>query len=445
MTNQEMAVILAQRVREAGGTAYFVGGLVRDLILKKENKDFDIEVHGLTPAQLEAVLSSLGRVKKFGESFGVFGLEHYDLDIAMPRKETATGRGHRDFEVSVDPFIGEENAAKRRDFTINAMMQNILTGEILDFFHGREDMENRILRHVNDRSFAEDPLRVLRGAQFASRFGFAVAPATRAFCQGMDLSALASERIMIELEKALLKGQKPSLFFEELRCMNQLSYWFPEVEKLRGIEQNPEYHPEGNVWNHTMEVLDRAAQLRGKAKYPLGLMVSALCHDFGKITATAVVKGKIHAIGHEEQGLPIAEAFLGRITNEDKLLRYVRNMILLHMRPTRLAATSHHRKKFMKMFDDSLCPEDLLLLSEADRGNRIPSDGMAGEILEEELAQYHSLLETPPVTGAELLAEGYRPGKHIGLMLAYARELWLAGISKEKALELTMREYPKEK
>ena len=212
LTDMEMAKKIAEGADTLGGCAYFVGGYVRDLILGDVGKDIDIEVHGLTPDQLKGLLDSLGQRLDIGESFGIFGLRGYNLDIAMPRKESCRGRGHRDFDVFVDPHIGTLGAAKRRDFTINAMMQNVLTGEIIDHFGGREDLKNGIIRHVNTESFAEDPLRVLRGAQFAARFGFEIAEETKALCKHMDISTLPRERIMGETQKALLKADKPSIF-----------------------------------------------------------------------------------------------------------------------------------------------------------------------------------------------------------------------------------------
>ena len=178
MTDLEMAKTIARRVAEAGGRAYYVGGFVRDGLLGQENKDVDMEVHGISHDALAAILDSLGQRITIGESFGIFNLKGYSVDIAMPRKEAARGQGHRDFDIFVDPFIGIEGAARRRDFTINAMMQDVLTGEILDPFGGREDLSKQILRHVDDTSFGEDPLRVLRGAQFAARFQCTVAPET---------------------------------------------------------------------------------------------------------------------------------------------------------------------------------------------------------------------------------------------------------------------------
>ena len=234
--NLEMAKKIASEVERAGGRAYFVGGCVRDALLGRENKDIDIEVHRVPVETLEGILDALGERISMGASFGVLGLRHYDLDIAMPRAETATGFGHKDFAVSVDPFLGEEKAASRRDFTINALMRDVLTGEILDFFGGRGDLARGLIRHVNDRSFGEDPLRVFRGAQFAARFGFEVTPETRALCETMRVDALAGERVMGELEKALLKAAadifEDERFKTELKANMESGDYYPKaVEK----------------------------------------------------------------------------------------------------------------------------------------------------------------------------------------------------------------------
>ena len=197
--NLVMTEKIAARVAQKGGRTFFVGGYVRDKVMGKENKDIDIEIHGVTPECLGEILDGLGKRTEMGADFGIFGLKGYDVDIAMPRKEEATGRGHKDFTVYVDPFLGTEKAAKRRDFTMNALMEDVLTGELIDHFGGVEDIRNGVIRHVNSLTFVEDPLRVLRAAQFAARFGFQVADETVALSKTMDLSALARERIMGEL------------------------------------------------------------------------------------------------------------------------------------------------------------------------------------------------------------------------------------------------------
>lgn len=448
-----MARRVAEAVEQAGGRVYYVGGFVRDRLLGRENKDIDIEVHGIPVRTLEEILDSLGERLNMGASFGVMGLRHYDLDIAMPRSETATGRGHKDFEVFVDPFLGEEKAAMRRDFTINALMEDVLTGEILDFFGGRKDLERRLIRHVNDQSFAEDPLRVFRACQFAARFDFSVAPETTLLCSGMTVDALARERVLGEMEKALLKAEKPSVFFEELRKMRQLSWWFPELEALIGLEQNARYHPEGDVWTHTMQVLDEAAQLRGEAKEPLWFMLSALCHDFGKAVSTEEIDGVIHAYAHEKAGLPLVERFLSRVANEVKLKEYVLDMTRKHMKPNMLAVNSRNSGKFMKLYDDSVCPEDLLLLAKADHLGRKTPETDAAEMLREyapieerlrsRLADYRRLMENPPVMGRDLIEAGMTPGPIFTEALAYAHKLHLAGISRDTALRQTLGMYHK--
>lgn len=437
--NMEMARRVAAMVKEAGGRTFYVGGFVRDGIRHCENKDIDIEVHGVTPETLAAILDSVGQRTVMGASFGIFGLRHYELDIAMPRSETATGRGHKDFEVFVDPFLGTEKAAMRRDFTMNALMQDVLTGEVVDHFGGVEDIRRGVIRHVNPATFAEDPLRVLRAAQFAARFRYTIAEETRALSRSMDLSTLARERVAGELEKALLKAETPSVFFEEMKAMNQLSGWFPELEALIGTEQDPRWHPEGNAWRHTMLVLDAAAALRDQAEYPLGLMYAALCHDLGKAVTTREENGRIRSVGHETAGVELAGTFMGRVTNETKLLQYVQNMVRLHMRPNFLAVQKSGTNAAMRLFDQSVCPEDLVLLARCDRTGQQRGDDRSGEerYLRENLAVYRERMARPCVMGADLVALGYKPCRAFKDALAYAHKLRLAGVSRELALPQT--------
>lgn len=436
----EMAKRLAEAVAEAGGKAYFVGGYVRDLLMGTQGKDIDVEVHGIAPAALEAILDTLGERTMMGVSFGVYGLKHYQLDIAMPRSETKTGRGHKDFTVDVDPFLGTLEAAQRRDFTVNALMQDVLTGEVIDHFGGMDDLQKKVIRHVNDATFAEDPLRVLRGAQFAARFGFSIAPETVALCRGMELSTLAGERITEELNKALLKADTPSVFFHSLREMEQLSCWFPEVEALIGVEQEPRYHPEGDVYTHTMLVLDEAASLRDQAANPRGLMLSALCHDFGKPATTQKIDGRIRAFGHEEVGARLCTAFISRMNNEVRLMKYVENMVRLHMRPNSLVAMSSGKKAYMRLMDEALEPSDLLLLSKADHLGSGNSGDYAAieERLRCMLDAYQALMAQPRVRGEDLVKSGMKPGKMMGAAVAHAHKLHLSGVEHHTALLQTL-------
>lgn len=439
-SEMQMAAEIAKLVDLAGGRTFFVGGFVRDRVLGRDNKDIDIEIHGITVEQLESTLAELGEQTEMGASFGIFGLRGYDIDIAMPRKEEAIGRGHRDFKVDIDPFLGTYKAAIRRDFTINAMMQDVLTGEIVDHFGGLNDIRAGILRHVNDDTFVEDPLRVLRAAQFAARFNFSVAEETVALARTMDLTALAKERIAGELQKAMLKADSPSIFFREIRRMDQLGYWFPEMEQLIGVMQNPEHHPEGDVWNHTLMVIDEAAKLRKEAHYPMGLMITAMVHDMGKAVCTAVdEKGKIRAIGHENEA-ELIETAMSRFTSEIRLKRYVHNMTLLHMRPNSLAKQTTNQKPYDKLFDQSVDPHDLLLVAKADRlGRKDPPDYSEKEqLLNEKLRNFNELMAKPYVMGRDLVEMGLTPGPEFKELLEYAHALRLAGVDKKAALSQTM-------
>lgn len=441
MTNST-AEKIAKSVKDAGGRTFYVGGFVRDKLLGIENKDVDIEVHGIEPDALYSILVSIGEPLSFGKSFGVYALKGEDLDIAMPRRERATGRGHRDFEIEVDPFIGTCAAAKRRDFTINALMEDVLTCEIIDHFGGREDLSRGVIRHIDDASFIEDPLRVLRAAQFAARFGFAVDPSTIELCRGIDLSALSRERVEEELRKALLKADRPSIFFEVLRSMDKLGTWFPELEKLIGLEQDPVFHPEGDVWTHTMEVIDRAAALRDRVSDPFSFMLLALVHDLGKIVTTARAEkdGRIHAYGHETEGVPIAEEFVKRITNEKDAVDYINNMVPLHMRPNVSAYSRPPLKSTNRMFDAAKAPGDLVWFAAADKPVFAGTDEFSGdnEFLLERLRAYEETMARPYVAGRDLIAAGLEPGEDFSEILAHAHKLRLAGTEKESALKQTL-------
>ncbi|MBQ6019633.1 MAG: tRNA nucleotidyltransferase [Clostridia bacterium] len=438
--DMQLARALAEKVAACGGTAYFVGGFVRDRLRGEESKDIDIEVHGVTPKTLEEILDTLGERLSIGESFGVYNLKHCGVDIAMPRKEKLIGRGHKDFDVFVDPFIGTEKAAVRRDFTINALMQNVLTGEVVDHFGGLDDLKNGILRHVNDETFAEDPLRVLRAAQFAARFGYALAPETVAICRSIPLDALSKERVAGELYKALLKADRPSVFFSVLRECGALGFWFPEVGALIGVPQNPRFHAEGDVWNHTLLVLDEAAKLRERTNFPKGFMLSALTHDLGKPLCTELVDGRIRSYKHEIKGLAPARKLLERLTNEKKLISYVLNMTLLHMRPNMLADADSAIKRTNALFDEAVDPEDLILLCAADSRGSLSEEPKPDytDFLFDRLRIYRETTAKPGVTGQDLRDAGLKPDKNFSELLKYAHKLQLSGLDKEAALKQTL-------
>lgn len=438
--NLQAAREIARLVAQQGGRTFFVGGFVRDALLGIENKDVDMEVHGISCQCLENILDRMGERICIGESFGIYSLKGYSLDIAMPRKETLRGQGHKDFDIFVDPYIGTKGAASRRDFTINALMQDVLTEEIIDHFGGEEDLRRGILRHVSDTSFADDPLRVLRAAQFAARFGFDIAEETVQLCSRMELGHLSRERIEGELKKALLKADHPSVFFQVLRRMHQLDSWFPELKALIGIPQNPVYHAEGDVWNHTMMVLDEAAKLRHRAANPFWFMLSALTHDFGKAVCTEEKNGVLHAYGHEQKGLPLAEAFLRRLTSEGKLIEYVLNLTELHMKPNTVAEAQSSTKTTMRMFDQAIDPEGLLCIALADDLGRITTKptGIHDAFLRQRLELFREQMAKPYVMGRDLIEAGLKPGTEFTELLAYAHKLRLAGVDKDSALKQTL-------
>ena len=425
---------LAKKISEKSGRTFYVGGYVRDSILGIPNKDIDIEVHGIPVEDLKNILLEFGEIKLVGESFGVFRVGHYDVDISLPRTEVSIGDGHRDFEVDVDPFIGTKLASKRRDFTINALMKDVLTGEIIDEWNGLKDLENKVIRHIDSLTFIEDPLRVLRAAGFASRFDFKIATETIILSSAMNITELPKERVFEEISKVFLKSKQPSIFFETLIDMVQLSSWFEEVENLIYVPQSSEHHPEGNVWNHTMIALNNAASKLEEAENPLAFMFSVLCHDFGKIVSTEEVEGKIKSIGHDIEGVIITETFLDRITNEKALKKIVLNHVELHMRPNMMIKRSR-KKSLMKLWDSSVCPNDLILLAYADKYNRYDDQDVITALQRRSLQEYEDLILQPQVMGADLVKLGLKPSPQFSEILEFTHKLHLAGVDKEDAIK----------
>jgi tRNA nucleotidyltransferase (CCA-adding enzyme) len=316
-------VDLCQAVREAGGRALLVGGWVRDFIRGEPNVDYDIEVHGLEAAWLRALLDSRGRVDAVGEAFTVYKVRLRDperrksfvADVSLPRRESKTGRGHRGFVVEGDPHMGVEEAARRRDFTINAVMYDPLEGEFVDPHGGREDIARGVIRVVDPRTFVEDSLRVLRAMQFAARFEYVIDPATAALCRSIDLSDLPAERIWMEVEKWLLKARRPSIGWSAARELGIAEQLWPEIHALHDCPQDPRAHPEGDVFIHTGMVLDQARALIDDLPRPkqAAVMLAALGHDFGKPATTVVTGARVKAAGHEAVSVALMAQFLDRL------------------------------------------------------------------------------------------------------------------------------------
>ena len=342
MTSEVISI--AQGVRDEGGRALIVGGWVRDELLGRTPKDLDLEVFGLPADRLRPLLERFGRVETVGESFAVFkvivGGGQDAIDVALPRRESKAGRGHKGFIVEGDPALSIADAARRRDFTINAISRDPLTNEIVDPFDGRRDLQERRLRVVDPRTFGDDSLRVLRGAQFAARFELTATDETKAICRSIRLDDLPPERIWGEVEKLLLQAARPSIGLALALEIGVVDRLWPELRALVGCAQEPEWHPEGDVWVHTLMVVDQArARLDDLPRGPAAaMMLGALCHDLGKPETTAVIDGRIRSPGHEEAGVGPATRLLDRLNVQSldgyDVRRAVLGLVAHHLKPS---------------------------------------------------------------------------------------------------------------
>jgi tRNA nucleotidyltransferase (CCA-adding enzyme) len=332
----QIAHAIAERVRAKGGRALIVGGWVRDKLLDRPNKDIDIEVYQIPALRLRHILEEVGRVNTVGESFTVYKVE--DVDVSLPRVESKIGRGHRAFAVTGDPDLQPDEAARRRDFTVNAIAWDPLTGEYIDAYGGREDLRRGVLKAVDARTFPEDSLRVLRAVQFAARFEFQLDAGTRELCRKIPLDDLPSERIWGEIEKLLLQARRPSIGLKLALELGVLDQLFPEIKALVGCEQEPEWHPEGDVWVHTLMVVDEAGMRIDDLPHAhqVTVMLGALCHDLGKPPTTAYVDGRIRSMDHEQAGVRPATQVLDRLN--------VHTIDGFDVRRHVLGITAHHLK-----------------------------------------------------------------------------------------------------
>lgn len=425
---------LARAFRDAGGRAIVVGGFVRDALLGLDSKDLDLEVHALRLDEVEAVLARFGEVISVGRSFGVLKVKGLDVDIALPRRDSKTGRGHRGFVVDLDPDIGFAEAARRRDVTVNALGWDPLTGEILDAWGGVEDLAAGRLRAVDPVLFGDDPLRALRVAQLAARFDFAVDPELLALCAAMPLEELPGERLATELDKLLLRAPTPSVGLEILRSTGMMRI-FPELVGMVGIAQDPEWHPEGTVWQHTMLVLDEAALLRRGDADDAALMWGALLHDVGKPPTTYVaVDGRVRSPGHEEVGVPLTQTLLGRLHLGHELIARVVALVRHHLAPAQLdldEVTPKAIRRLARRLGEAGVALDLLLrVATADHFGRTTADALAREFpAAERLRSRASAIAAEAsvardvVLGRHLIARGQRPGPEFGPILERCREV----------------------
>ncbi|MCX6551977.1 MAG: polynucleotide adenylyltransferase, partial [Acidobacteria bacterium] len=436
---------LARAVRDAGGRAFIVGGWVRDRLLGHGSKDVDLEVYGIESGRLRALLERVGRVDAVGEAFTVYKVA--GLDVSLPRRESKAGRGHRGFEVVGDPHMSVEEAARRRDFTINAILFDPLTGEYLDPFDGRRDLDRRVLRVVDERTFPDDSLRVLRALHFAARFDLTVDEATRAICRAIALDDLPSERVFGEVEKLLRLPLRPSPGFALALDLGVVHALMPEMAALVGCPQEPEWHPEGDVWIHTLMVIDEARGEiddldRGRG---LAVMLGAVCHDFGKPATTAFIDGRTRSPNHEPVGVAPTLAFLDRLNVNTidgfDVRHHVVGLTAYHLAPGmwHKSSTPVSDGAFRRLAQ-KVDLELLARFARADcRGRTGDFDCSAMDWFLER-ARALGVEHRPPASilmGRHLLAMGLTPGPRIGQIVkaVYERQLDGTVTNLDEALE----------
>jgi len=445
-----LAEEIAKAVRARGGRALVVGGWVRDRLLGPDpgdgSKDLDLEVFGIPAADLPALLAPFGHVEPIGQSFPVYKIG--TVDIGLPRRESKAGRGHKGFVVEGDPSMSIEDAARRRDFTVNAIAWDPLTDEYIDPFGGRQDLERRLLRAVDPQTFGDDSLRVLRAVQFAARFELTLDEQTKSLCRSIRLDDLPPERVWGEIEKLLLRARRPSIGFTLMRELGVVDQLFPELKALIGCEQEPEWHPEGDVWVHTLMVIDQARARvddlgRGDA---ITVMLAAVTHDFGKPKTTALIDGRIRSLDHEQEGVEPAAAFLDRLNIHSIDGKDVRAQVLgltaHHLKPGMLYKVRHELTDgAFRRLSQKVDLELLARVAKSDCLGRTGDFDCSAMDWFLEKARDLGVDRSPPkplLLGRHLLELGMKPGPEMGELLKKIYERQLDGeiTSTEDAVKI---------
>jgi len=428
----------------AGGRPRLVGGSVRDWLMGITPKDFDVEVYGMDYERMGRALASFGPTDIVGRSFGVLKvrIEGVEYDFSLPRRESKTGAGHRGFAVSPDPDLTEAEAAARRDFTVNAIAYDPLEERLLDFHHGVEDLKKKVLRHTGP-AFVEDPLRVLRGFQLAARFEFTLAPETVELCRSIrdTYPELPVERIWGEWEKWASKATKPSHGLVVLKQTGWLKH-FPELAALDGLPQEPEWHPEGDVFIHTGHCLDALVRLPswqdGTPATRRLLSFAVLAHDLGKAGTTkqAERRGKLRWVSpeHEAAGGPLSDSFLTRIGAPLDLIDHVRPLVMNHL--LHHDGPSEYRDTTVRRLARKVAPatlDELMAVMRADHLGRPPLVSAETEkrlgflrVAAQRLVLEHAAPK-PILLGRHLIALGAAPGPQFKPALDAAFESQLDG------------------
>ena len=432
----DAAVRLAEAVRAAGGRALVVGGWVRDRVRGAPSTELDVEVFGLPQDQLAGVLGTLGRVEAVGQSFPVYkltGFSQDDVDVALPRRESKRGRGHKGFEVQGDPDMPVVEAARRRDFTINAIAWDPLTDVYEDPFDGRGDLARGILRAVDPTTFGDDSLRVLRAVQFAARFEFRLDGATAALCRAIPLDDLPAERVWGEIEKLLLQAARPSIGLALALDLGVVERLLPELMPLVGCQQEPEWHPEGDVWVHTLLVVDQATAQSRDLDRPqrTAVMLGALCHDLGKPATTAFIDGRVRSPDHEQAGVEPTLRLLDRL-NVHSIGGYdvrgqVAGLVAHHLKPGMFHKAGNVGDGAFRRLAQKVDLELLARLARADCLGRTPGvfDCSAMDWFIERARRVGVTPPVPLLLGRHVLALGVAPGPRVGEIVkaVYERQL----------------------
>lgn len=419
-------------IDRSGGRALLVGGAVRDLLLGRPVKDLDIEVHGLPLSQLEAILKRFGHVRLVGKKFGVLRLDSIDVDWSIPRTD---GAGRKP-KVALDPYLSLKDAFLRRDLTINAMGIDLITYQLEDPFNGQKDLKQGVLRAPDPELFVQDPLRFFRVMQFIGRFALEPDEQLNHICREMDLSEVAPERIYQEFEKLFLKSERPSLGIQWLQNIERLQEILPELYDTIGVSQRPDYHPEGDVFEHSLQALDKAATIECKDDNErLTLMMSALCHDLGKVITTEEIDGILRCFGHDTAGVPLSQNLLAKLTNKTMIKETVAKLVRYHLMPGAFIKSGAKRSAY-KRLAKKLAPQTncsmLAKLALADVCGRNPERN--GPLLDCDPPDIKGFIEAserinvlyepePPVLmGADLLGQ-IKPGPQLGKLLERAYKI----------------------
>ncbi|HLB94064.1 MAG TPA: HD domain-containing protein [Candidatus Babeliales bacterium] len=467
----ELKTIITQLTSITGVRVLLVGGAVRDILLGElELKDLDLEVYGLTVAQLETELSKFGTVMLVGQAFGVLRLSHLNIDWSLPRSDSAG----RKPVVQVDPNLSLQAAFRRRDLTINAMGLDLVTGELIDLYHGQQDLKNKILRAVDSELFSEDPLRFFRVMSFIGRFEFQPDLVLNNLCKTMDLTKISRERIEQEFQKLFLKSQRPSLGIRWLQELDRLKDILPELYHAVGVPQNIKWHPEGDVFEHSMQALDavirefhdgnstspytisdQVQELLKSLKCDLVqlrilLCWAAICHDLGKAVTTKLIDGLYRSFGHEIAGVELSKKLLKRVTEQKDLLKTVPKLVLYHMRPgqyiTQKVRASTYKKLALQLAPDA----NLLLLAQLARADRAGRNGDGShlplKVVDQTILDFITRAralniilapELPILTGQDLLALNLvTAGPELGKLLAHAYDIQISQGITDKAVLL---------